>query len=745
MKEQWQGFKGSKWQDEVDVRDFIQNNYKPYNGDESFLEGPTESTNTLWEKLQKLQKEERAKGGVLDMETEVVSSLTAYGPGYLDKDLEKVVGLQTDKPLKRAFMPYGGIRMSEEACETYGYKPSEKLHEIFTKYHKTHNDAVFSAYTPEMRLARRNKIVTGLPDTYGRGRIVGDYRRVALYGIDYLIEQKQKDFAYCGDGTMSDDVIRQREELAEQIKALKEMKIMAASYGYDISQPAKNSLEAVQWLYFGYLAAIKTQNGAAMSVGRISTFLDIYFERDLENGVFTESEIQEIVDHVTMKFRMVKFARIPSYNQLFSGDPVWATLDIGGLGMDGRSMVTKTCFRFLHTLENMGPSPEPNLTVLYSSNLPEPFKKYAAKVSIDTSSVQYENDDVMRPVWGDDYAVCCCVSATQTGKEMQFFGARANLAKCLLYAINGGVDEKTKVQVGPEYKPITSEYLDYDEVMHKYDIMMDWLSGLYVNILNLIQYMHDKYYYEASQMALIDTDVRRTFATGIAGFSHVVDSLSAIKYAKVKTIRDEDGLVVDYEIEGDFPRYGNDDDRADEIAVWLLKTFMRKIEKHHTYRDSEPTTSILTITSNVVYGKATGALPDGRKAGEPLSPGANPAYGAEQNGLLASLNSIAKLPYEYALDGISNTQTINPDALGHNEEERVNNLVNVLDGYFDQGAHHLNVNVFGVEKLKDAMEHPEKEEYANFTIRVSGYAVKFIDLTREQQLDVISRTCHKSL
>lgn len=745
MKEQWQGFKGSKWQDEVDVRDFIQNNYKPYNGDESFLEGPTESTNTLWEKLQKLQKEERAKGGVLDMETEVVSSLTAYGPGYLDKDLEKVVGLQTDKPLKRAFMPYGGIRMSEEACETYGYKPSEKLHEIFTKYHKTHNDAVFSAYTPEMRLARRNKIVTGLPDTYGRGRIVGDYRRVALYGIDYLIEQKQKDFAYCGDGTMSDDVIRQREELAEQIKALKEMKVMAASYGYDISQPAKNSLEAVQWLYFGYLAAIKTQNGAAMSVGRISTFLDIYFERDLENGVFTESEIQEIVDHVTMKFRMVKFARIPSYNQLFSGDPVWATLDIGGLGMDGRSMVTKTCFRFLHTLENMGPSPEPNLTVLYSSNLPEPFKKYAAKVSIVTSSVQYENDDVMRPVWGDDYAVCCCVSATQTGKEMQFFGARANLAKCLLYAINGGVDEKTKVQVGPEYKPITSEYLDYDEVMHKYDIMMDWLSGLYVNILNLIQYMHDKYYYEASQMALIDTDVRRTFATGIAGFSHVVDSLSAIKYAKVKTIRDEDGLVVDYEIEGDFPRYGNDDDRADEIAVWLLKTFMRKIEKHHTYRDSEPTTSILTITSNVVYGKATGALPDGRKAGEPLSPGANPAYGAEQNGLLASLNSVAKLPYEYALDGISNTQTINPDALGHTEEERVNNLVNVLDGYFDQGAHHLNVNVFGVEKLKDAMEHPEKEEYANFTIRVSGYAVKFIDLTREQQLDVISRTCHKSL
>lgn len=745
MKEQWQGFKGTKWQDEVDVRDFIQNNYTPYDGDESFLVGPSKATEKLWDELQKLQKEERSKNGVLDMETEIVSSITAYKPGYLDKDLEKIVGLQTDKPLKRAFMPYGGIRMSEEACETYGYKPSEKLHEIFTKYHKTHNDAVFSAYTPEMRLCRRNKIITGLPDTYGRGRIVGDYRRVALYGIDFLIAQKQEDFAYCGDGTMTDDVIRQREELADQIKALKEMKVMAKDYGFDISLPAKDSKEAVQWLYFGYLAAIKTQNGAAMSVGRISTFLDIYFERDLANGTYTEAEIQEIVDHLTMKFRMVKFARIPSYNQLFSGDPVWATLDVAGLGMDGRSMVTKTCFRFLHTLENMGPSPEPNLTVLYSSHLLEAFKKYAAKISIDTSSVQYESDDVMRPVWGDDYAVCCCVSATQTGKEMQFFGARANLAKCLLYAINGGVDEKTKTQVGPEYKPITSEYLDYDEVMHKYDIMMDWLSGLYVNVLNLIQYMHDKYYYEASQMALIDTDVRRTFATGIAGFSHVVDSLSAIKYAKVKTIRDEDGIVVDYQVEGDFPRYGNDDDRADEIAVWLLKTFMKKIEKHHTYRNSEPTTSILTITSNVVYGKATGALPDGRKAGEPLSPGANPAYGAEQNGLLASLNSVAKLPYEYALDGISNTQTINPDALGHTEAERVDNLVHVLDGYFDQGAHHLNVNVFGVEKLKDAMEHPEKEEYANFTIRVSGYAVKFIDLTREQQLDVISRTCHKSL
>lgn len=748
MFEQWTEFKGNKWQEEVNVRDFIQNNYEPYDGDEAFLADPTEATNTLWDALQKLQKEERAKGGVLDMETEVVSSLTSYGPGYIDenlKDLEQIVGLQTDKPLKRAFMPYGGIRMSIEACETYGYTPSDKLKEIFTKYHKTHNDAVFGAYTPEMRLARKNKIITGLPDTYGRGRIVGDYRRVALYGIDFLIEEKQKDFDLCGDGTMLDHIIRQREELADQIKALKEMKEMAAIYGYDISKPAKNAKEAVQWLYFGYLAAIKTQNGAAMSVGRVSTFLDIYMQRDLKNGTLTEEKAQELIDHMVMKFRMVKFARIPSYNQLFSGDPVWATLDVAGIGMDGRHMVTKTCFRFLHTLENMGPSPEPNLTVLYSSHLPEPFKKYAAKVSVATSSLQYENDDVMRPEWGDDYAVCCCVSATQTGKEMQFFGARANLAKCLLYAINGGVDERTKMQVGPEYKPITSDVLDFDEVMHKYDLMMDWLSGLYVNTLNLIQYMHDKYYYEAAEMALIDTDVRRTFATGIAGFSHVVDSLCAIKYAKVTPIRDEDGIVVDYKVEGDFPRYGNDDDRADDIAVWLLKTFMNKIRKHHTYRNSEPTTSILTITSNVVYGKATGTLPDGRKAGEPLSPGANPSYGAEKNGLLASLNSVAKLPYEYALDGISNTQTINPGALGHSDTERAENLVHVMDGYFDQGAHHLNVNVFGVEKLKDAMEHPEKEEYQNFTIRVSGYAVKFIDLTREQQLDVIARTCHDHL
>ena len=746
--EQWNGFEGRLWKEEVNVRDFIQNNYTQYDGDEEFLEGPTEATNRLWGKLQELQKAERAKNGVLDMETEVVTSLTAYGPGYIDeelKDLEQVVGLQTDKPLKRAFMPYGGIKMAEESCKMYGYEPSEKIHEIFTKYHKTHNQAVFDIYTPEMKVARHNKILTGLPDTYGRGRIVGDYRRVALYGIDKLIEFKKKDFDATNRQGMRRGDFQLREEIAEQIRALKGMKEMAAIYGYDISQPAKNAKEAVQWVYFGYLAAVKTQNGAAMSVGRVSTFLDIYIERDLKNGVLTEEEAQELIDHMTMKFRMVKFARIESYNQLFSGDPVWATLEVAGIGMDGRHQVTKTDYRFLHTLENMGPAPEPNLTVLYSSHLPENFKKYAAHISVETSSIQYENDDVMRPVWGDDYSICCCVSATETGKEIQFFGARANLAKCLLYAINGGVDERTHDQVAPEYASITSEYLDYDEVMKKYDVMMDWLAHLYVGTLNMIHYMHDKYYYEAAEMALIDTDVRRTFATGIAGFSHVVDSLSAIKYAKVKTIRDESGIVVDFETTGDFPKYGNDDERADEIAVWLLRTFMSKLKYCHTYRDSEPTTSILTITSNVVYGKATGSLPDGRKAGAPLSPGANPSYGAEQNGLLASLNSVAKLPYEEALDGISNTQTINPGALGHDEAERVDNLVNVLDGYFDQGAHHLNVNVFGVEKLIDAMEHPEKEEYANFTIRVSGYAVKFIDLTREQQMDVISRTCHTQL
>ena len=747
MKE-WDGFEGRLWKEEINVRQFIQDNYTPYDGDESFLADPTDATNKLWDALQKLQKEERAKGGVLDMETEVVTGITAYGPGYIDeslKDLEQIVGLQTDKPLKRAFMPYGGIKMAVQAAETYGYNVSDKLKEIFTKYHKTHNTAVFDAYTPEMMKVRHAKILTGLPDTYGRGRIVGDYRRVALYGLDYLIEEKKKDKANCGCGQMTDDVIRLREEIAEQIKCLEDMKKLAEIYGYDISRPATNAKEAVQWLYFGYLAAIKTQNGAAMSVGRVSTFLDIYIKRDMDKGILTEQEAQELIDHFTMKLRMVKFARIPSYNQIFTGDPVWATLDVAGTGVDGRSMVTKTDFRFLHTLENMGPAPEPNLTVFYSSKLPQTFKDYAARISIETSSIQYENDDAMKPVWGDDYAICCCVSATQTGKEMQFFGARANLAKCLLYAINGGVDEKSGEQVGPNYAPITAEYLDYDEVMAKYDKMMDWLVDIYVNTLNLIQYMHDKYYYEAAELALMDTDLKRTFATGIAGFSHVIDSLSAIKYAKVKVVRDESGLAKDFEIEGEFPKYGNDDDRADEIGVWLLKTFMDKLKKHHTYRDSEPTTSILTITSNVVYGKATGAMPDGRKAGEPLSPGANPSYGAEQNGLLASLNSLTKLPYEWALDGISNTQTINPGALGNNEGERIDNLVNVMDGYFDQGAHHLNVNVFGKEKLIDAMEHPEKEEYANFTIRVSGYAVKFIDLTREQQLDVISRTCHERM
>lgn len=743
--ENWDGFNGRLWKEEINVRDFIQKNYVPYDGNEDFLAGPTEATNKLWGKLQELQKEERAKGGVLDMETEIVSSLTAYGPGYIDesmKELETVVGLQTDKPLKRAFMPFGGIKMAEESCRNYGYEPNPELHKIFTDYHKTHNQGVFDAYTPEMRAARKSHIITGLPDTYGRGRIVGDYRRIALYGIDILIAEKEKDKANCGINTMTDDVIRLKEEIADQIKALKGMKDMAAIYGYDISKPAKNAREACQWLYFGYLAAIKTQNGAAMSVGRVSTFLDIYFQRDLEAGIITESEAQELIDHMVMKFRMVKFARIQSYNELFSGDPTWATLEVGGTGIDGRSMVTKTDYRFLHTLINMGPSPEPNLTVLYSSRLPENFKKFAAKISVTTSSIQYENDDVMKATWGDDYSICCCVSATQTGKEMQFFGARANLAKCLLYAINGGIDVKSKVQVGPKYRQITSEYLNYDEVIDKFEDMMGWLANLYVNTLNLIHYMHDKYYYEAAEMALIDTNVKRTFATGIAGFSHVVDSLSAIKYAKVKVIRDEDGLAVDFETEGDFPRYGNDDDRADDIAVWLLGTFLSKIKKRHTYRNSEPTTSILTITSNVVYGKYTGTMPDGRKAGTPLAPGANPSYGAEQNGLLASLNSLTKLPYEWALDGISNTQTMNPDALGHNEEERVNNLVHIMDGYFDQGAHHLNVNVFGKELLLDAMEHPEKPEYANFTIRVSGYAVKFIDLTKEQQMDVISRTFH---
>ena len=748
-KTEWQGFNGGLWQEEINVRDFVQRNYTPYDGAEDFLAAPTEATNRLWQKLQELQRAERRKGGVLDMDTDIVSGLTSHGAGYIDeslKDLERIVGLQTDKPLKRAFMPYGGIKMAEESCRNYGYEPSERLHEIFTKYHKTHNQAVFDAYTPEIRRARHSHIITGLPDTYGRGRIVGDYRRVALYGIDRLIEAKKADHAEIGsDGVMSDDVIRLREEVAEQIRALGGMKEMAAIYGFDISRPARTAQEAVQWLYFGYLAAIKTQNGAAMSVGRISTFLDIYIERDMKEGRLTEAEAQELIDHLVMKFRMVKFARITSYNELFSGDPVWATLEVAGIGMDGRSMVTKNDFRFLHTLENMGPAPEPNLTVLYSEALPESFKRYAAKISIDTSSIQYENDDVMKPAWGDDYSICCCVSATQTGKEMQFFGARANLAKCLLYAINGGIDEKTGEQIAPAFAPVRADVLDYDDVLAKFSRMMEWLASVYVNALNLIQYMHDKYYYEAAEMALIDTDVRRTFATGIAGFSHVVDSLSAIKYARVRPVYSERGYVVDYEVEGDFPRYGNDDDRADDIARWLLKTFIEKVRARHTYRNSEPTTSILTITSNVVYGKYTGAMPDGRKAWTPLAPGANPSYGAEKSGLLASLNSVTKLPYEWALDGISNTQSMTPESLGHTEEERIDQLVRVLDGYFTQGAHHLNVNVFGRAKLLDAIDHPEKEEYQNFTIRVSGYAVKFISLTREQQMDVIARTFHEAM
>lgn len=748
MRTEWRGFKGNKWTSEVNLRDFIQNNYSSYEGDEAFLAAPTPATDALWTRLQQLQKEERSKGGVLDMETEVVSGLTAYGPAYIGEDtkeLETVVGLQTDKPLKRAFMPYGGIKMAEQACTTYGYTPSEKLHDIFTHYCRTHNDGVFDAYTAEMKLVRHNHILTGLPDTYGRGRIVGDYRRVALYGIDFLIAEKKKDLADMGDREMIDEVIRLREEVSMQIRALNGLKEMAALYGFDISRPAANGREAVQWLYFGYLGAVKTQNGAAMSVGRVSTFLDIYFERDFAEGTLTESDAQELIDHLVMKFRMVKFARIPSYNQLFSGDPVWATLEVGGMGQDGRSMVTKNDFRFLHTLENMGPSPEPNLTVLYSSRLPKGFKRYAAMISVKTSSIQYENDDVMRPIWGDDYSICCCVSATQTGKEMQFFGARANLAKCLTYAISGGVDSKTREQCGPALRPIEGGVVTYDEFMPRFMDMMEWLAAVYVKTLNLIHYMHDKYFYEAAEMALIDTDVRRTFATGIAGFSHVVDSISAIKYAKVNILRDETGFPLEFKTEGDFPRYGNDDDRADDIAVWLLKTFLGMVKKHHTYRNSEPTTSILTITSNVVYGKFTSNMPDGRKAGTPLAPGANPSYGAEKSGLLASLNSVAKLPYEYALDGISNTQTISPSALGHDDEERAQTLVGVMDGYFDQGAHHLNVNVFGVDKLRDAMEHPEKPEYANFTIRVSGYAVKFIDLTREQQEDVIARQAHESM
>ena len=741
--EQWNGFKGKVWKEEVNVRDFIQENYTLYEGDDSFLAGPTEATKALWAQVMDLNKQEREAGGVLDMDTKVVSTITSHGPGYLNKDLETVVGFQTEKPFKRSLQPFGGIRMSEQSAEAYGFKIDEEISRIFRDWRKTHNQGVFDAYTPEMRAARKSGVITGLPDAYGRGRIIGDYRRVALYGVDRLIAEKQKDFANIGDGTMSDDVIRLREEVSEQYRALLELKELGNIYGFDISKPASNAREAFQWLYLGYLAAIKEQNGAAMSLGRTSTFLDIYVQRDLENGTLTEEQAQELVDHFVMKLRLVKFARTPEYNALFSGDPTWVTESIAGVGEDGRPLVTKNSFRFLHTLVNLGPAPEPNLTVLWSTRLPENFKLFAAKTSINTSAIQYENDDVMRPEWGDDYGIACCVSAMRIGKQMQFFGARANLAKTLLYAINGGIDEKSKAQVGPKYQPITSEYLDYEEVMAKYNDMMEWICGLYLNTLNIIHYMHDKYSYERIEMALHDTEILRTMATGIAGFSVAVDSLSAIKYAKVKTIRDEDGIVVDYEVEGDFPKYGNNDERADEIAVWLLKEFMTKVKKHKTYRNAKHTTSILTITSNVVYGKKTGNTPDGRRAGEPFAPGANPMHGRDTHGALASLSSVAKVPYQYALDGISNTFSIIPKALGRELDVQEENLVSMLDGYASKGGHHLNINVFNRDTLLDAMEHPE--EYPQLTIRVSGYAVNFIKLTREQQLDVINRTMHESM
>lgn len=743
MTQYWEGFKPGKWQEEVDVRDFIIKNFTPYTGDESFLEGPTESTKQLWDQVMELSKKEREAGGVLDADTKIVSTITSHGPGYLNKDLEQIVGFQTDKPFKRSLMPFGGIRMAKQALEAYGFELDKEIEHIFTDWRKTHNQGVFDAYTPEMRAARHAGVITGLPDAYGRGRIIGDYRRVALYGVDFLIEQKQNELNYIGDGTMTDDVIREREEYSEQIRALKELKQMALAYGYDISKPATNAKEAIQWLYFAYLAAIKEQNGAAMSLGRTSTFLDIYIERDIKNGTLTEKEAQELVDHFIMKLRLVKFARTPEYNELYSGDPTWVTESIGGIALDGRPMVTKTSFRYLHTLDNLGPAPEPNLTILWSTKLPENFKRYAAKMSIKSSAIQYENDDMMREIYGDDYGIACCVSAMRIGKQMQFFGARVNVAKALLYAINGGVDERIKTQVGPKFAPITSEYLDYDEVMDKFDTMLDWLCELYVNTLNVIHYMHDKYSYERLEMALHDREILRTMACGIAGLSVCADSLSAIKYAKVKTIRDENGLVVDYEIEGDFPKYGNNDYRVDQIAVWIVKEVMRKIRKHHTYRNAVPTQSVLTITSNVVYGKKTGNTPDGREAGKPFAPGANPMHGRDTKGALASLTSVAKLPYEDALDGISNTFTITPKALGREDESQVSNLVGMLDGYMTKRGHHINVNVLNRETLLDAMDHPEK--YPQLTIRVSGYAVNFIKLTREQQIDVINRTFHESM
>lgn len=740
--QKWNGFKTGNWSKEVDVRDFILKNFIPYEGNDEFLEGPTKSTTSLWDQVMELTKQERENGGVLDMDTEIVSTITSHGPGYLDKQKEKVVGVQTDKPFKRSLQPFGGVRMAVSSCEAYGFEASKEMEKIFTEYRKTHNQGVFDVYTDEMKLARKAAIITGLPDAYGRGRIIGDYRRVALYGVDALVKAKKDDLKTT-TRIMSEENIRLREEISEQIRALNELKQLANSYGFDISEPASNATEAFQWLYFGYLAAIKEQNGAAMSLGRVSTFLDIYIERDLQNGVMTEQEAQELVDHFVMKLRLVKFARTPDYNELFSGDPTWVTESIGGMALDGRPLVTKNSFRFLHTLTNLGPAPEPNLTVLWSTKLPTNFKKYCAKVSIETSSIQYENDDIMVPVYGDDYGIACCVSAMEIGKQMQFFGARANLAKALLYSINGGKDEKLKVQVGPEYTPITGDVLNYDEVMEKYDRMMDWLAGLYINTLNVIHYMHDKYSYERIEMALHDTNILRTMATGIAGLSVVADSLSAIKYAKVNVIRDENGMAVDFKTEGEYPKYGNNDDRVDDIAVEIVERFMKKLRKHTTYRNSMHTMSILTITSNVVYGKKTGNTPDGRRAGEPFAPGANPMHGRDTKGTLASLSSVAKLPYEYALDGISNTFSIVPKALGKEEESRILNLVSILDGYAAKTGHHLNVNVFNRETLIDAMEHPE--QYPQLTIRVSGYAVNFIKLTKEQQLDVINRTFHESM
>ena len=743
MREEWNDFKTGSWTKSVDVRNFIQTNYTPYEGDDSFLSGATEATTKLWAEVSELFKKERENGGVLDVDTETISGINEYNPGYIDQAFEKIVGVQTDAPLKRAVMPYGGIRMAESAAKAYGYEVSPKISEIFSKYRKTHNQGVFDAYTTEMRLARKSGVITGLPDAYGRGRIIGDYRRVALYGVDRLIQDKEQQKLSLEVKTIDEDVIRLREEISDQIVALKELKGLAASYGFDISGPATNAREAIQWLYFGFLGAIKDQNGAAMSLGRTSTFLDIYIERDLRNGVITEAEAQELMDHFVMKLRLVKFLRTPEYNDLFSGDPTWVTESIAGMGLDGRTLVTKNSFRVLNTLYTLGPSPEPNLTVLWSTRLPQGFKDFCSKVSIDTSSVQYENDDLMAPYWGDDYAIACCVSAMRVGKQMQFFGARVNLAKTLLYAINGGKDEKSGVQVGPKTAPLTGEYLDYNEVMERFDVMTDWLANLYVNTLNVIHYMHDKYSYEKLQMALHDRDVFRTMACGIAGLSVCADSISAIKFAKVKPIRNEEGVAIDFEVEGDFPKYGNDDDRVDEIAVWLVENMMNKIRQNKTYRDAYHTQSVLTITSNVVYGKKTGTTPCGRKAGEPFAPGANPMHGRDCSGSLASLNSVAKIPYEHSQDGVSNTFSIVPDALGKTPENRIHNLGTMMDGYFSQGAQHLNVNVFNRETLLDAMEHPE--EYPQLTIRVSGYAVNFIKLTREQQLDVINRTFHKSM